>query len=155
MENYWAIFPDFFFNIIIWIPFRKFSILVPPEISMRMCVSISSLHLSHGRPKNGTTISLLKQLPLGKHFETSSWKYLWKMKVMYPNIVSIIWVRKNMSHNLYVVALFRYGWIKIVSILSSKIVSLPSNSMSFFLWLIICLFIFMIIICLACPWYFL
>jgi hypothetical protein len=52
--------------------FSEVSILVPHEISMSMCVSISSPHISWGRPNNGTIISLPKQLPLGKCFVASS-----------------------------------------------------------------------------------
>jgi hypothetical protein len=35
-----------------------------------------------------------------------------------------------MNHHLHMVSLFRYGWIRLVAILSSKIVSLPPTSMS-------------------------
>jgi hypothetical protein len=40
-------------------------------------------------------------------------------------------MRMKMSHHLYMVALFRDGWIKLVAILSSRISSLPPISMSF------------------------
>jgi len=60
--------------------------------------------------------------------------------------VVIMWIREKMIHHLYMVSLFIYGSIRVVVIPSSKTFSFPPTSMSFFLLLVACLFIRMIII---------
>jgi len=63
----------------------------------------------------------------------------------------VILKRNNESRHLYMVSLFNVGWIKHVVILFDIIFSLPLTSISYVLWYIIGLFIFMIIMCLPCQ----